>query len=172
MKSFLKSWGNFTVSCSGTVIGGSWQFLIYLERLLGHEPFWQNGKHWLDQTYHNFLLHMGEFKNRGIKKQFLDCNSQFLTMHYCSRGKKDTLGGGCCIGESESLSGGCSSTSVIWWSIENPKQNLSLKRIPLDLPRSSVRFHRLFANHKDHYAGGAYYSERRESNCWKMWRSR
>jgi hypothetical protein len=92
-ESISKALANFTVSCSGTVLGGADQFRIYLDTLLGHEPFWQNGRHSLDQAYHNFLLHTGEFERAGIRPEFLGCDSQILTMHYCSRGMKDTKDG-------------------------------------------------------------------------------
>lgn len=77
--------GNFTVSCSGTVIGGFSQFITYLGVLLGHEPFWLNGRHSLDQAYHNYLLHTYAFEKAGIKPMFFGCNSPILTMHYCGR---------------------------------------------------------------------------------------
>jgi hypothetical protein len=80
------------VSCSGTLIGGAKQFRISLDTLLGHEPFWLNGRPALDQAYHNFLLHTGVFERNGVKAEFLDCNSHVLTMHYCSRGKKEVDG--------------------------------------------------------------------------------
>jgi hypothetical protein len=92
-ESVSKALGNFTVSCSGTLIGGYRQFKIYLKTLLGHEPFWMNGRHSLDQAYHNFLLHTGEFERNGVRPRFLDCSSMILTMHYCSRGRKDTKNG-------------------------------------------------------------------------------
>jgi hypothetical protein len=92
-ESVSKALGNFTVSCSGTVIGGYKQFKIYLKTLLGHRPFWMNGRHSLDQAYHNFLLHTGEFERNGVRPRFLDCNSMILTMHYCSRGKVDAKHG-------------------------------------------------------------------------------
>jgi hypothetical protein len=84
---------NFTVSCSGTVIDGTAQFRIYLDTLLGHDPFWQNGRHSLDQAYHNFLLHTGELERVGVRPKFLGCSSQILTMHYCSRGTNNTKNG-------------------------------------------------------------------------------
>lgn len=80
--------GNYTVSCSGTVIGGADQFRIYLDTLLGHQPFWNNGRHSLDQAYHNYLLHTGTFERNGIHPKYLGCNSSILTMHYCSRHKE------------------------------------------------------------------------------------
>lgn len=79
---------NFTVSCSGTVIGGYEQFMRYLVTMLNHVPFWMNGRHSLDQAYHNYLLHSGEFKRAGVTPEFLGCNSHILTMHYCSRNRK------------------------------------------------------------------------------------
>jgi hypothetical protein len=91
-ESVLKRISNFTVSCSGTVLGGREQFLKYLDTMLGHKPFWSNGQLQLDQAYHNFLLYTGEFARNRIKPEFLGCNSQFLTMHYCSRGKKVVSG--------------------------------------------------------------------------------
>jgi hypothetical protein len=89
-ESISKALANFTVSCSGTVLGGAAQFRMYLDTLLGHEPFWRNGRHTLDQAYHNFLLHTGEFERAGARPELLGCDSQILTMHYCWRGTKDT----------------------------------------------------------------------------------
>ncbi|KAH0788900.1 hypothetical protein GPJ56_007195 [Histomonas meleagridis] len=86
-ESVSKSLGKYLVSCSGTLIGGMNQFQIYLKTLLGHKPFWLNGRHSLDQAYHNYLLHTKAFENNGIHPKYLGCNSTFLTMHYCSRGK-------------------------------------------------------------------------------------
>lgn len=80
-----EQFGNFTVSCSGTVIGGADQFKRYLNTLLSHQEFWKNGRHSLDQAYHNYLLHSGEFERAGIKRKEFGCNSPFLTLHYCSR---------------------------------------------------------------------------------------
>lgn len=80
--------GNYTVSCSGTLIGGYSQFLKYLEVLLNHPPFWANGRHSLDQAYHNFLLHTSAFKEAGINQEYMGCNSEIVTMHYCGRIKQ------------------------------------------------------------------------------------
>ena len=77
--------GNNIVSCSGTIIGGAKQFKIYLNTLLGHKPFWLNGRHSLDQAYHNYLLYSKKFERNGIKPKFFSCNSPILTMHYCFR---------------------------------------------------------------------------------------
>ena len=84
-KSVSNSLGEFEVSCSGTVIGGYSQFLIYLNTLTSHPQFWANGRHSLDQAYHNYLLHTGAFTKNGIKPEFWDCNSPIITMHYCAR---------------------------------------------------------------------------------------
>ena len=84
--------GDFTVSCSGTLIGGFQQFKVYLDTLLSHAPFWTNGRHSLDQAYHNYLLHTGVFAEKGIKVKQFGCNSPFLTMHYCSRNKEHLRG--------------------------------------------------------------------------------
>lgn len=86
-ESVSKEMGEYVVSCSGTVIGGYDQFMIYLNTLTGHRPFWMNGRHSLDQAYHNYLLHTGVFARNGIKEKRFGCNSHVLTMHYCSRGK-------------------------------------------------------------------------------------
>ena len=80
--------GKYNVSCSGTLIGGYSQFLNYLKVLLNHPPFWANGRHSLDQAYHNYLLHTSTFKAAGIKEEFMGCNSPIITMHYCGRIKQ------------------------------------------------------------------------------------
>ncbi|OHT01134.1 hypothetical protein TRFO_01732 [Tritrichomonas foetus] len=90
-ESVSQSLGENIVSCSGTVIGGYNQFLIYLNTLLEHPPFWANGRHSLDQAYHNFLLHTGVFEKKGINAAYFGCNSHILTMHYCSRHGKEVL---------------------------------------------------------------------------------
>lgn len=82
------SLANYPVSCSGTLIGGYSQFLKYLKVLLNHPPFWANGRHSLDQAYHNYLLHTSAFKKAGIKEEFMGCNSPIITMHYCGRIKQ------------------------------------------------------------------------------------
>ena len=92
-ESVSKELGNFTVSCSGTVIGGYEQFMRYLVTMLNHMPFWKNGRHSLDQAYHNYLLHTGAFERAGVHPEFLGCNSQILTMHYCSRNRIHTSDG-------------------------------------------------------------------------------
>lgn len=84
-QSIAEAYGSDIVSCSGTIIGGAQQFKIYLKTLLDHKPFWMNGRHSLDQAYHNYLLHSGEFERNGIKRKEFGCNSPFLTLHYCSR---------------------------------------------------------------------------------------
>lgn len=85
-ESVSKQLSDFQVSCSGTIIGGSEQFMIWLNTLVSHEPFWANGRHSLDQAYHNYLLHTGTFEKNGVHPEYLDCNSHILTMHYCSKG--------------------------------------------------------------------------------------
>jgi hypothetical protein len=70
----------FRASGSGTVIGRAAQFRIYLDTLLGREPLWQNGRHSLDQAYHNFLRHTGKFEEAGVRREFLGCDSQILTI--------------------------------------------------------------------------------------------
>lgn len=82
---------NYEVSCSGTVIGGFDQFKKYLNTMLSHSPFWNNGRHSLDQAYHNFLLHTGQFQREGVNTRFLGCDSHILTMHYCSRHGKEVI---------------------------------------------------------------------------------
>lgn len=87
-ESVANSLANYNVSCSGTLIGGYSQFIKYLEVLLHHQPFWLNGRHSLDQAYHNYLLHTSAFKKAGIKEEFMGCNSPIITLHYCGRIKQ------------------------------------------------------------------------------------
>jgi hypothetical protein len=91
-ESVSEALGNFTVSCSATIIGGAKQFLLYLETMLNHKPFWINGRTSLDQAYHNFLLHTGVFARNGIKPAFLNCSSHIIAMHYCARGENVVSG--------------------------------------------------------------------------------
>jgi hypothetical protein len=44
------------------------------------------------QANHNVLSHIGESEGNGIKSEFLDCDSDILTIPDCSRGKNDALG--------------------------------------------------------------------------------
>jgi hypothetical protein len=44
------------------------------------------------RLYHNFLSHTSESEGNGIKSELLDCDSDILTMHDCSRGNNDALG--------------------------------------------------------------------------------
>ena len=90
-KSIATKLGNNTVSCSGTVIGGYLPFLKYLDVLLNHPQFWKNGRDTLVQAYHNYLLYTSAFTASQIKYSFLGCNSQILTMHYCSRSSSLTI---------------------------------------------------------------------------------
>jgi len=92
-ESVSEALGAFTVSCSGTVIGGYDQFVRYLDTMLAHPSFWANGRHSLDQAYHNYLLHTGEFERNGVRPVLRGCNSDVLTMHYCSRGQRHSRDG-------------------------------------------------------------------------------
>lgn len=86
-ESVLRALGNFTISCSGTIIGGYDQFMRYLVTMITHEPFLANGGTRLDpdQAYHNYLLHTGAFERAGVRAEYMGCNSPVLSMHYCSR---------------------------------------------------------------------------------------
>ena len=63
-ESVLRALENFTISCSGTIIGGYDQFMRYLVTMITHEPFLANGGTRLDpdQAYQNYLLHTGAFE--------------------------------------------------------------------------------------------------------------
>jgi hypothetical protein len=41
--------------------------------------------HSLDQAHHNWLLYTGQFEKVGLEIDSFDCNSQFLTMHFCCK---------------------------------------------------------------------------------------
>jgi hypothetical protein len=76
------------VSCSGVTAGGARPFLKYLDALLSN-PVWTSCfGHSLDQAHHNYLWYTGKFEEIGLEIEGLDCNSEFLTMHFCcKRGK-------------------------------------------------------------------------------------
>ncbi|OHT03867.1 hypothetical protein TRFO_01596 [Tritrichomonas foetus] len=73
------------VSCSGVTLGHAKAFLKYLDIMIGK-------KHWktcfgdsLDQAHHNYILYHGDLNSAGLVVKSLDCNSQFLTMHFCCK---------------------------------------------------------------------------------------
>jgi hypothetical protein len=43
------------------------------------------------QPYHDFLFHPSESEENRVKSELLDCDSDVLTMDYCSRWKSDAL---------------------------------------------------------------------------------
>lgn len=89
-ESVLRALENFTISCSGTVIGGYDQFMRYLVTMITHKPFLANGGTRLDpdQAYQNYLLHTGAFERAGVRAEYLGCNSAIISMHYCSSNRK------------------------------------------------------------------------------------
>jgi hypothetical protein len=90
-KAAIAGWLDRPVSCSGVTVGGARPFLAYLETLLGI-PNWTNCfGHSLDQAHHNFLYYRGDFERAGIVVERLDCNSDFLTMHFCCKKAKCEL---------------------------------------------------------------------------------
>ena len=76
------------VSCSGVTVGGSQQFLVYLNLLLSTPKWITCFGHSLDQAHHNYLFYTGEFAKAGLNIKSLDCNSQYLTMHFCCKKAK------------------------------------------------------------------------------------
>lgn len=86
------------VSCSGVTIGGARQFLLYLDILLSTPKWTTCFGHSLDQAHHNYLYYTGEFKNHGLEIEGLDCNSNFLTMHFCCKRAKCSLRDGIMYG--------------------------------------------------------------------------
>jgi hypothetical protein len=78
------------VSCSGVTAGGARPFLAYLGALLAN-PVWTSCfGHSLDQAYHNYLYYTGRFDEIGLEIEGMDCNSEFLTMHFCCKRAKCT----------------------------------------------------------------------------------
>jgi hypothetical protein len=86
--SVIRKFSDRPVSCSGVTVGGAVPFLKYLGILLGNEKWTTCFGHSLDQAHHNYLWYNGNFSNQGLEIEGLDCNSEFLTMHFCcKRGK-------------------------------------------------------------------------------------
>lgn len=73
------------VSCSGVTIGYSKAFLKYLDVMLSKNSWRRCFGDSLDQAHHNYVLYHGDLNNAGIKIKSLDCNSKFLTMHFCCK---------------------------------------------------------------------------------------
>ena len=82
---FLRQHGRELVSCSGVTAGGGALFLKYLKLMLNNSAWIQCFGHSLDQAHHNYLLYTNEFANAGIDIEPLDCNSPYLTMHFCCK---------------------------------------------------------------------------------------
>ncbi|EAY14525.1 hypothetical protein TVAG_388570 [Trichomonas vaginalis G3] len=80
-----------TVSCSGVTIGGSRAYFEYLKILLNTEKWAECFGHSLDQAHHNYLFYNGTFKSAGLDIHKLNCDSEYLTMHFCCKKLKCIL---------------------------------------------------------------------------------
>jgi hypothetical protein len=87
-RSFFASHGDSPVSCSGVTAGGAAPFLTYLAVLLNSAAWRECFGHSLDQAHHNYLLYTGAFARAGLEIGAFDCNSDFLTMHFCCKRAK------------------------------------------------------------------------------------
>ena len=87
-KKITKKYGNRPVSCSGVTVGGCKPFLKYLELLLTTPKWITCFGHSLDQAHHNYLLYNGDFERAGLTISSFDCNSPYLTMHFCCKRAK------------------------------------------------------------------------------------
>lgn len=85
---FISRYGDRAVSCSGVTAGGAKPFLTYLSVMLNNPTWPACYGHSLDQAHHNYLLYTGEFEKAGLDILSLDCNSPFLTMHFCCKRAK------------------------------------------------------------------------------------
>ena len=84
----LHKYRKMPVSCSGVTIGYGKAFLKYLNVMIGKNSWRRCFGDSLDQAHHNYVLYHGDLKDAGLKIKSLDCNSRFLTMHFCcKRGK-------------------------------------------------------------------------------------
>jgi hypothetical protein len=84
----VKPFHDRRVSCSGVTAGGAKPFLKYLDTLLAN-PVWTSCfGHSLDQAHHNYMYYTGKFEEVGLEIEGLDCNSEFLTMHFCCKRAK------------------------------------------------------------------------------------
>lgn len=83
--SLMSKYYLYPVSCSGVTMGYSRVFLTYLN-ILFEKSNWKNcfGDS-LDQAHHNYIFYHKDVQNEGIVIKGLDCNSEFLTMHFCCR---------------------------------------------------------------------------------------
>jgi len=79
------------VSCSGVTLGGAKPYFKYLEILVGSPQWSRCFGHSLDQAHHNYLLFSGDFQSAGLSIEFMDCQSPYLTMHFCCKKQKCTL---------------------------------------------------------------------------------
>ncbi|KAH0786165.1 hypothetical protein GPJ56_009842 [Histomonas meleagridis] len=85
---FFNQYARSPVSCSGVTAGGAKTFLKYIDLLI-NTPVWnQCFGHSYDQAHHNYLLYTGEFEKNGIEILSMDCNSPYLTMHFCCKKAK------------------------------------------------------------------------------------
>ncbi|KAK8882341.1 hypothetical protein M9Y10_044983 [Tritrichomonas musculus] len=103
-KSITKKYGNRAVSCSGVTAGGAQPFLKYLNILLSTPKWVTCFGHSLDQAHHNYLLYNGDFEKAGLNISSFDCNSPYLTMHFCcKRAKCSWMGEGYVYGNNSNL---------------------------------------------------------------------
>jgi hypothetical protein len=84
-QSFFAKHGDGPVSCSGVTAGGGEPFFRYLKVLLKAKEWRKCFGHSLDQAHHNYLLYTGKFAKVGLEIDSFDCNSRFLTMHFCCK---------------------------------------------------------------------------------------
>lgn len=74
-----------TVTCSGSLMGDAQLFLRFMEQMVMHTEWvvcWGRG---FDQGDFNYILYTsGVYRHN--ETVFMDCNSGFLTMQYCSKG--------------------------------------------------------------------------------------
>lgn len=103
-KKITKKYGNKAVSCSGVTVGGCQPFLKYLELLLTTPKWITCFGHSLDQAHHNYLLYNGDFERAGLTISSFDCNSPYLTMHFCcKRAKCSWIPGGYVYGNNSNV---------------------------------------------------------------------
>lgn len=104
---FLHNYSNRIVSCSGVTAGGGALFLKYLNLMLNSPDWIKCFGHSLDQAHHNYLWYTGEFAKAGIEIEGWDCNSPFLTMHFCCKIGK------CLLDENDVMFGNSSRAPVL-----------------------------------------------------------
>ncbi|OHT01096.1 hypothetical protein TRFO_01672 [Tritrichomonas foetus] len=103
-KNISRQFSSKPVSCSGVTVGGAAQFLTYLDVLLSTPKWVSCFGHSLDQAHHNFLWYTGEFEKAGVNIKTFDCNSPYLTMHFCcKRAKCEWKSNGVMFGNSSTV---------------------------------------------------------------------